>query len=104
LEGRVAELIRLLQLETHPEGGHFRQIFRSSHDVRGLSGSPRAAMTQIYFLLATGERSRWHRVAADEVWHFYEGFPLDLLTVAPSGTRVERRRIGPAGAGAVPLL
>lgn len=69
-----AEIIRLLGLKPHPEGGHFRETFRD--DRRDHSG--RAASTAIYFLLAQGERSRWHRVDAAEVWHWYAGAPLAL--------------------------
>lgn len=72
--GRAEELIRTLGLRRHPEGGHFAEIYKSRRRV-----GPRAALTTIYFLLTEGERSRWHRVAADEVWHFYEGDPLDLM-------------------------
>jgi len=69
----AADIIRLLDLKPHPEGGHFRETFR---DPRRIAG--RAASTAIYFLLARGERSRWHRVDAAEVWHFYDGAPLML--------------------------
>ncbi len=68
-----AEIIRLLNLEPHPEGGHFRETFRDPHQVDG-----RAASTAIYFLLRRGERSHWHRVDVAEVWHFYGGSPLEL--------------------------
>ena len=71
--GEAAELIRLLGLAPHPEGGHYRETFR---DPRVLSGSARACSTAIYFLLQRGEVSRWHRVDAAEVWHFYRGAPL----------------------------
>lgn len=67
-------MIRLLELTPHPEGGHFRETFR---DVRLVDGG-RAASTAIYFLLARGERSRWHRIDAAEVWHWYAGAPLKL--------------------------
>ena len=70
----AAEMIRLLDLKPHPEGGHFRETFR---DTRALDGG-RAASTAIYFLLARGERSHWHRVDAVEVWHYYAGAPLKL--------------------------
>jgi predicted cupin superfamily sugar epimerase len=104
VDGRAAELVRLLGLEPHPEGGHFVEVFRSPRNVGGLgAGGTRAAMTHICFLLARGERSRWHRLASDEVWHFYEGSPLDLLTIAPSASEVERRRLGPPGQ-ALPVL
>ena len=70
----AAEVIRLLDLKPHPEGGHFRQTFRDPRTVDGA----RAASTAIYFLLKAGEVSRWHRVDAAEVWHFYRGAPLEL--------------------------
>ena len=69
----AAEIIRLLGLAPHPEGGHFRETFRDPQLVDG-----RAASTAIYFLLARGERSHWHRVDAVETWHFYAGSPLAL--------------------------
>ena len=69
---RGAELIRVLGLEPHPEGGHFRELFRSAGGVQPEDGrGARAALTTIYFLLRSGERSRLHRVEADEVWHHY---------------------------------
>ena len=70
----AAELIRLLGLRPHPEGGHFHEIFRDARTVDGK----RAASTAIYYLLARGERSHWHRVDAAEVWHFYGGDSLSL--------------------------
>jgi len=81
------DIIRLLALKPHPEGGHFRETFRDPHRVDG-----RAASTAIYFLLARGERSHWHRVDAAETWHFYAGAPL-LLEIAENG-RCERLRLG----------
>jgi len=81
-------VIRLLGLAPHPEGGHFRETFRDARPVDG-----RAASTAIYFLLAAGERSRWHRVDAAEVWHYYAGAPL-ALNVAEAG-RVTTVRLGP---------
>jgi uncharacterized protein len=66
-------IIKLLGLEPHPEGGHFRETFRDPNPAGG-----RAASTAIYFLLAAGERSHWHRVDAAEVWHWYAGAPLNL--------------------------
>jgi predicted cupin superfamily sugar epimerase len=64
-------LIELLDLKPHPEGGHFRETFRDGNPGRAYS-------TAIYFLLRAGEESRWHRVDAAEVWHFYRGAPLEL--------------------------
>jgi predicted cupin superfamily sugar epimerase len=86
----AAEMIRLLELEPHPEGGHYRQTFR---DARMIDG--RAASTAIYFLLARGERSHWHRVDAVEVWHYYAGAPIELEIAADAKGSVERLRLGP---------
>ncbi len=75
MTGRLTatDVIRLLRLEPHPEGGHFRETFRDACQIDG-----RAVSTAIYFLLARGERSHWHRIDAAEVWHWYAGAPLAL--------------------------
>ncbi len=83
--------MRLFDLVAHPEGGHFRETFR---DHRRIDGG-RSASTAIYFLLARGERSHWHRVDAIEVWHFYAGAPLLLETAAHEGAAVTRVTLGP---------
>jgi uncharacterized protein len=85
-----AEIVRLLDLAPHPEGGHFREIFRDPHKLE----SDRAASTAIYFLLAAGERSHWHRVDAAEVWHFYAGAPLALEVARNEKHPVERLVLG----------
>jgi predicted cupin superfamily sugar epimerase len=87
----AAEVIRLLDLKPHPEGGHFRETFR---DTRTLEDG-RAASTAIYFLLARGERSRWHRVDAAELWHYYAGAPLVLEMAAGEKEPVRRMKLGP---------
>jgi hypothetical protein len=86
----AADIVRLLDLAPHPEGGHFRQTFQD----RGTDGG-RAASTAIYFLLARGERSHWHRIDAVEVWHFYAGAPLLLETAASDGAAVTGVTWGP---------
>jgi predicted cupin superfamily sugar epimerase len=87
----TAEVIRLLDLKPHPEGGHFRETFRDPHAVDGA----RAASTAIYFLLARGERSHWHRVDAAEVWHYHAGAPLELAIALDAQGPLERVRLGP---------
>ena len=87
----AADIVRLLGLAPHPEGGHFRETFR---DPRRVDGG-RSASTAIYFLLARGERSHWHRIDAVEVWHFYAGAPLLLETAAHEGPAVTRVTLGP---------
>jgi uncharacterized protein len=85
----AADIIRLLDLKPHPEGGHFGETFR---DGRTIDGG-RAASTAIYFLLARGERSHWHRVDAVEIWHWYAGAPL-ALEISQTPGRVERVMLG----------
>jgi uncharacterized protein len=76
---RVKTLIEQLKLEPHPEGGYFREIFRSAGHVSPDDGrGERNALTVIHFLLESGQISRWHRVLSDEAWHFIEGGPLVL--------------------------
>jgi predicted cupin superfamily sugar epimerase len=99
----TAEVIRRLDLAPHPEGGHYRELYRSSSQVHPDDGrSVRAALTTIYFLLGEGEVSRWHRVLSDEVWHFYDGAPLTLLTADHGFAAVERRQIGSVRDGLTP--
>ena len=74
MRSEADRLIGLLELKPHPEGGHFRETFRDC----GPAPAGRATSTAIYFLLKAGEVSRWHRVDAAEVWHFYRGAPLEL--------------------------
>jgi uncharacterized protein len=76
---RAAELIARLRLVPHPEGGHYAEVHRAGTAVDPLDGRQRrAAMTSIHFLLCAGEKSRWHRVASDEVWCHLEGAPIEL--------------------------
>lgn len=74
-----SELVALLDLEPHPEGGWYRETWRSTQTLRptGYDGS-RSAATAIYFLLHPGERSRWHVVRSDELWLWHSGGPLTL--------------------------
>ncbi|MDB5099235.1 MAG: cupin [Cyanobacteria bacterium RYN_339] len=74
------ELITRLGLEPHPEGGAFRETYRSARAL-----GDRALATGIYFLLAAGERSEWHRVAGDELWLYHGGDPLWLRRVDATG-------------------
>ncbi len=85
VDARAEHLIRELELQPHPEGGHYAEVHRS------------AAATTIYFLLAGDELSRWHRVSSDEIWHFHEGAPLELLQLTPAGADLDRIVLGPVG-------
>jgi predicted cupin superfamily sugar epimerase len=93
---RAAELIATLGLSRHPEGGYYGELYRSSATVHPDDDrGSRPALTTIYFLLPLGSVSRWHRVRSDEVWHFYEGAPLDLWMASPEADRIDQYRLGP---------
>ena len=85
----AGEIIALLELQPHLEGGHYRETFRDSREAGG-----RAVSTAIYFLLKEGEVSRWHRIDAAEIWHWYAGAPLQLV-VAVEGKDATHHRLGP---------
>ena len=79
MDSRAQELIKQLGLQRHPEGGWFREVFRSVVQVQTAdSRAERSALTLIYFLLEARRHSRWHKVLSDEVWVYLEGSPLDL--------------------------
>jgi predicted cupin superfamily sugar epimerase len=85
---RAEELIRTLDLQPHPEGGFYREVHRSP------------SSTAIYFLLLAGQFSRWHRVDAEEVWHHYEGGPLELVLETGEIVLGPDRRVAVVPAGA----
>ena len=90
----AAEIIARLELKPHPEGGYYRETFRDKRvDANGRSFS-----TAIYFLLARGERSQWHRIDAVEIWHYYAGSAL-TLRIAHDGCTQHTVRLGPDVAG-----
>ena len=87
----AAEIIARLELRPHPEGGHYRETFRDqTTDANGRSRS-----TSIYFLLARGERSHWHRVDAVEIWHWHAGAPLRLSVADTDAGPVRHLVLGP---------
>lgn len=93
----AAEIIARLELKPHPEGGHYRETFRDSR----VDADGRSLSTAIYFLLARGERSHWHRIDAVEMWHYYAGNALNLRIADDSGQRTVT--LGPdLAAGEVP--
>lgn len=85
----AAEVIALLGLEPHPEGGHFVETFRDPAPTGGRSHG-----TAIYYLLAAGERSHWHRIDATEIWHWHAGGPL-ALSQSADGRVAETAILGP---------
>lgn len=94
LRVNARSVVELLGLVPHPEGGHFAETFRSPLAVGSVAHpGERRASTAIYFLLAAGEFSAFHRVRSDEVWHHYAGDVLELHSIDASGTH-QRRLLG----------
>lgn len=102
---RAAELIATLGLQPHPEGGFYREMFRSAATITPADGRGlRSALTTIYFLLTAETWSRWHRVGSDEVWHLYEGGPLELAELDLAARQVTPTRLAPVDdSGRVPV-
>jgi uncharacterized protein len=81
------DLIRVLQLQPHPEGGYYKEMYRSremmdtAHGIRNVS-------TAIYYLLQDEERSAFHRIKSDELWFFHMGTPLEILTIKYGGLQI----------------
>lgn len=88
----AAALIEQLGLEPHPEeGGWFREVYRAAEEIDGAAlpgryGSARRCATAIYYLLTPDTFSAMHRVASDEIFHFYDGDPVEQLRLHPDGT------------------
>ena len=92
---RARQLIDSHALVPHPEGGWYRQIYKSEECVtRHSDGAVRNALTTIYFLLVEGTASAPHVVKSDEVWHFYEGDPLELRIGDEVVTLDDDNRVG----------
>lgn len=91
----MRQLIDRYGLLPHPEGGYYREMYRSALTVTStVAAAERPALTHIYFLLTRGQISRFHRVSHDEIWNFYEGSPLRLVLY--DGSTVREQLLGPA--------
>ncbi|MCP3942439.1 MAG: cupin domain-containing protein [Desulfobacteraceae bacterium] len=90
----MENLIKKYDLAPHPEGGYFKEIYRSSQVVQsGIASETRNTVTHIYFLLVKGQVSRFHRVIHDEIWNFYEGAPIKLIQF--DTTKIKEDTLGP---------
>jgi uncharacterized protein len=96
------ELVRTLSLKPHPEGGWYREVYRSRTRVTAPGGD-RSALTTIYYLLEHHQRSRWHVVCADELWHFYYGAPLEVFAYDPDSQVPSRQVLDHPTAGREPV-
>ncbi len=93
MHSEAAHFISALELSPHPEGGWYRETFRSGQTVTTGRGTTRDAATAIYFLLTAEAFSAFHRIASDETWHFYRGDPIVIEIIRPDGSH-ERRTVG----------
>ena len=101
MKNRALNVIDSLELSPHPEGGYYKEIYRSETTVHSpYAGAMRNALTDIYFLLLSGQISRLHRVLHDEIWHLYEGAPLVLVEIEGNG--LEMREVRLEGCGSLP--
>jgi len=90
--------IAKLGLEAHIEGGYFREIYRNARSMEGKCLRPavegeRSTATTIYFLLKSGQVSKFHRLTSDEIWFYHYGSPLIIHMLAPDG-RLQSQRLG----------
>ncbi len=86
----ITELIKRLDLKSHPEGGYFKETYRSKEEIdkQGLNSDydgKRNYSTCIYFLLTSETFSAFHKIKQDEIWHFYDGSPIELHIISQTG-------------------
>ncbi len=104
MKSRADALVQELGLAPHPEGGFYRELYRSRRMVRTDDGrSERWAATTIYYLLRGNDVNRWHRVASDEIWHWYEGAPMELHLLDVQLSRQKVELLGPVDADRAPV-
>ena len=93
MHSEAQRLIAAYRLQQHPEGGWYRETYRSAERVTTSRGTVRSATTSIYFLLTSDVFSAFHRLSSDETWHFYRGDPVTIEVIEASG-RHESRILG----------
>lgn len=76
------QLINDLRLLPHPEGGYYRETFRSDETLTNKSGDIRNICTAIYYLLEAKDKSHFHRIKSDELWFFHTGYPLEIFYIS----------------------
>jgi predicted cupin superfamily sugar epimerase len=103
MQPRASELLGTLNMRPHPEGGHYVELHRSAQRIEVPERNvERNAITAIYFLLMSGEHSRWHRVMSDEMWLYHEGDAIELALFDQRGLR--RVRLGPVSGETRPAV
>ncbi len=90
--------IEKLNLIAHPEGGYFKEVYRSNEVIKAEHlpdryTKERSFSTSIYFLLEGEQVSKFHKLKSDEIWHFYDGSPIQIFMISPKGT-LQKRILG----------
>ncbi len=90
MKDKINNIIKTLELAPHPEGGYFKETYRSTGEIEKNSlpyeyNEKRNYSTCIYFLLTSGNFSALHRIKQDEIWHFYDGSPIRLHMISTEG-------------------
>lgn len=98
MDSTIQSLIERLDLKPHPEGGYYSETYRSANEIPGESldsaySGNRNHSTCIYFLLVSGKFSAFHKINQDEIWHFYDGSPVELHTIDTEGNH-QKHMIG----------
>ena len=78
------DIIKKFRLQPHPEGGYFREVYRSK-ELFQVKNRERNISTAIYYLLEGNDFSAFHRIKSDEIWHFYGGDILEIVEITPKG-------------------
>lgn len=76
------DIIEKLQLKPHPEGGYFKETYRCSQQITTNEGKIRNVSTAVYYLLGNDDKSFFHRIQSDELWHFHQGEPLEIFIIS----------------------
>lgn len=93
---KAEDWISKLELEAHPEGGHYKEVYRSDEFITSQAlpdrfSGDRSFSTSIYYLLRKVEISKFHRIKSDEIWHFYAGAPMQIIHIDAEGKLVKRQ-------------
>lgn len=91
---RVGELVEILRMKAHPEGGFYSETYRAESEIETESGK-RQLITSIYFLLRSEDVSHFHRIQSDELWFWHEGSPLSVHLLGEKGHEI--LKLGPVG-------
>jgi len=93
-DNEITRLKDFYDLQPHPEGGYYKESYRSEDSVKNLEGDDRAASTAIFFLVTKESVSRLHKIKSDEMWHFYKGCPLCVIEMDTNKKTFKRTVLG----------